>query len=121
MRTTNDAWNDDEPISRHGITVPKWIDQDITPADVAAIVQGGCDSGAYMPAVTYYRAQQTMDEHEHEILDYLESVYASPLNDLVNFSSRELSWSGLACLLVSRAVEFWAASALEQYTEQNAA
>ena len=51
-----DLWNTGTPLNEIDgldIDVPGWIDQDITPADVAAIVQGGCASGAYMPAVTY--------------------------------------------------------------------
>jgi len=33
---------------------PAWIVNELTPYDLAAINQGGCASGAYMPAVTYY-------------------------------------------------------------------
>lgn len=49
-------WNNEEPVADLGIEVPRWIDQDISPNDIAAICQGGCASGAYMPAVTYYQA-----------------------------------------------------------------
>ena len=52
--TDQEIWNDDTPITDLDvdIEVPGWIEQDISPQDVAAIVQGGCESGAYMPAVT---------------------------------------------------------------------
>jgi len=45
----------DDPITSYieTFTIPQWIEQDITPSTVAAILQGGCESGAYMPAVTY--------------------------------------------------------------------
>ena len=51
--------------------VPNWIEQDITHADIAAIVQGGCASGAYMPAVTYATAAAVMAEHGDDVLQYL--------------------------------------------------
>ena len=57
--TDQEIWNDDTPISALDvdIEIPRWIEQDISPQDVAAIVQGGCESGAYMPAVTYQNRQ----------------------------------------------------------------
>lgn len=84
--------------------IPRWIDQDTTPADVAAILQGGCDSGAYMPAVTYHQALATMNEHGDAILDYLDEA---PGDMTI---PEDLSWAGLACWYVSRAVELWAAN-----------
>ena len=100
-----DLWNYDEPTTNLNIDVPAWIDQDITPADVAAIMQGGCASGAYMPAVTYHQALATMDEHGDDIFEYLEDHYGElpPM-------SEPTSWAGLACHYVSTAVECWAFS-----------
>ena len=34
-------WDNDEPVLSLGIDVPRWIEQDITPCDVAAICSGG--------------------------------------------------------------------------------
>lgn len=110
-----DLWQYDEPIRSYAervdseafdpsVSVPRWIDQDITPADVAAILQGGCDSGAYMPAVTYHDALATMNEHGDAILDYLDEA---PGDTTI---PEDLSWAGLACWYVSRAVEQWAAN-----------
>lgn len=98
-----DLWNNDEPIRALGFDVPAWIDRDITPGDVAAIMQGGCESGAYMPAVTYHQALATMTEHGDNILDYLEETM-----DELPVPSAPTSWSGFACFYLSCAVEMWA-------------
>lgn len=111
-----DLWEYDEAISVYNekalaadedgetVDVPEWIEQDITPADVAAIVQGGCDSGAYMPAVTYHRALATMAEHGDDVLQYIED------RDRMPESLPAGSWAGLACWFLSAAVELWANS-----------
>jgi hypothetical protein len=103
-------WNNEDPITKltDEITIPSWIDQDISPSRVAAICQGGCSSGAYMPAVTYSDALETMHLHGDSadgVLNYLEDTLGGlpkPPNDI--------SWSGLACHYLSRAVECWASS-----------
>lgn len=98
-----DLWNCENPIIDMGIDVPDWIQQDITPYDIAAIVQGGCASGAYMPAVTYSDALETMKTYGDEIMYYLAEqhgeVPAPPAGE---------TWDGLACFYVSAAVESWA-------------
>ena len=104
-----DLWNANQPITYYtdSITVPAWIDQEITPATIAAIIQGGCASGAYMPSVTYYQALKTMNEYgdaEDGVLDYLESSLGYIPTDPVE------SWGSMACQLVSQAVELWAMS-----------
>ena len=75
-------WEHEDPITdldECDVKVPRWIEQDISPSDVAAIVQGGCASGAYMPAVTYYDATQTMNEHGDDILQYIHGRQVSRL------------------------------------------
>lgn len=100
-------WNYDKPVADLGIDVPVFIEQDITGYTVAAIYQGGCDSGAYMPAVTYDTARETMDKHGDEVLEYLEGYGYMP-------ESYEIqSWSGLAVLFLSRAVEAWVSMNME--------
>ena len=97
----------DKEVRDLEITVPRWIDQDITCSDVAAILQGGCASGAYMPAVTYHEALQTMVKYEEEILDSLDGTW-------LEFDTGKQSFSGLACDLVSMAVESWCMSIEEE-------
>lgn len=102
-----DIWNTDTAIrviDGLDIAIPAWIDDDITPADVAAICQGGCASGAYMPAVTYYQALKTMDRHGDAVLEYIENV----LGELPSVAGQ--SWSQMACTYVSAAVDLWASS-----------
>lgn len=119
-----DLWNDDEPIADRfeDIEVPEWIDFDISPRDVAAILQGGCASGAYMPAVTYHRAVATMAEYGDDVLQFIEDCWGELPNP-----PKDASWSGLACFYLSTAVEVWAAimagelEALEEDEEDEAA
>jgi len=82
---------------------PAWIIQPLSPYDVAAILQGGCQSGAYMPAVTYYQARQTMNEHGDEVMQYLEDSLGEIPQPPAN-----TSWDGLACFYLSYAVELFA-------------
>jgi hypothetical protein len=101
-------WDHEEPIRdvAPNVEIPEWVeDRDISPVDVASIVEGGCASGAYMPAVTYHNAITTMCEHGDDVLNFLQehlSYLPSPSNDE--------SWSGMACHYLSHAVELWAAS-----------
>ena len=81
---------------------PEWITQALSPYDIAAINQGGCASGAYMPAVTYHQAAQTMSEHGDEVLDYITDI----LGELPKPADDE-SWSGMACFYLSYAVELF--------------
>jgi len=71
--------------------------------DIQAINQGGCASGAYMPAVTYYTAAQTMAKYGDDVLQYIQDQ----LGDLPT-PDNDVSWSGLACFYLSYAVELWA-------------
>lgn len=88
-----------------GIEVPAWIEHDIILGDVEAIQQGGCASGAYMPAVTYALAQETMAKYGDDVLDYIQET----LGELPAPPS-EVSWSGLAVYYLSCAIELWASS-----------
>lgn len=84
--------------------IPRWISQDIDLGQIEAVQQGGCESGAYMPAVTYATALQTMTEHGDEVLQYLEDA-GFRLPSLI--PEEPISWPGLACRLLSYAVELW--------------
>jgi len=81
---------------------PAWITEPLTPYDIAAILQGGCASGAYMPAVTYHLANKTMAEHGDDVLQYLQDT----LGELPKPPAEE-SWSGMACFYLSYAVELF--------------
>ena len=79
---------------------PDWITSPLSPNDIAAILQGGCESGAYMDAVTYYTAAKTMAEHGDDVLDYLQQWTGE-----LPTHADDISWSGLACFYLSAAVE----------------
>lgn len=101
--TREEMWNDSEPIKgRFDIAVPSWLDAEISPATVAAIMQGGCNSGAYMPAVTYHQAMATMNEHGDAVLEYIDDI----LGEVPAGSTA--SWHGMAVHFLSTAVELWA-------------
>lgn len=107
-----DMWNDENPVSEYEIDVPSWIEQNISAYDIAAIVQGGCASGAYMPAVTYHQANQTMADWGDYVLQYIQDT----LGELPEIPS-DSSWSGIAVLYLSTAVELWASSVYAQLEE----
>lgn len=102
--THEEIWNSDTPLADLGCPVPKWIDPLISASTCAAIVQGGCSSGAYMPAVTYHDAAETMHEHGDEVLDYIETIYGSDMPR----PEASASWHGIAVFYLSVAVELWA-------------
>lgn len=108
--TNNDIWNCETPVAELlDCEVPGWIEADICASTIASIAQGGCNSGAYMPAVTYYQALRTMGEHGDDVLAYIEEQ----LDELPTPRAGE-SWSGLACFYLSYAVELWAGDILAQ-------
>lgn len=104
MSDSRTAWDDDTAIrlQTDDIDIPDWIDRDIDGATIDAIVQGGCASGAYMPAVRYYAARQTMAEHGDDVLQFIEDR----LGELPDVTGE--SWSGVCCKFLSLAVELWA-------------
>ena len=87
---------------------PAWIIEELDICDFHAINQGGCASGAYMPAVTYHQAIATMSEHGNDVMQYIEDA----IGELP--SAHGLSWSGLAALYVSTAVELFAGQFIDQ-------
>lgn len=113
--TNEEMWESTDPVTDFDIEVPAWIDQDISPYDVAAICQGGCASGAYMPAVTYHKARETMNEHGDDVLQFIED-YTGDLPP-----SPGNSWSGIACFYLSYAVELWASMAESELESWEAA
>ena len=108
-----DLWQIDEPIAELlDDGVPAWIEQDIAGNTIEAIMQGGCESGAYMPAVTYWQASETMADHGDDVLQFLEDHFGELPQPPAN-----LSWSGMACFYLSGAVEQWAWAVHEELLE----
>ena len=84
------------------VDTPAWIDGPLTGQEIADIQCGGCASGAYMPAVLYADARDTMFDHGDEVVEFIRSV----LGDLP--VQCDGSWSQYCCNLLSTAVELWA-------------
>lgn len=101
-------WNLEDPITDYlpEFDIPHWIESNISPNDVAAICEGGCASGAYMPAVTYHQAIKTMSEHGDDVLQYIQDSLG-----ILPQPKPDESWSGMACFYLSCAVEIWASDA----------
>lgn len=109
MDATN-LWDIETPIRELGVDVPAWIDQDIDGATVAAIVQGGCESGAYMPAVTYHEAVAIMAEHGDDVVEYLRD---HGWTEVFTIDDQQ-TFRGFCCNLLSAAVESFANDAAWQ-------
>jgi hypothetical protein len=109
---TDILWNcDDVNVDTLGVFVPSWMEYELTPADIIAIVECGCASGAFMPAVIYYEANQVMTKHGDDILDYIKEA----MGELPSIDCK--SWSGITVLMFSTAVELWAGSIYEELAE----
>jgi len=116
MRSDQELWDDESKVSSHGVEVPCWVEDDIAVSTLMGIDQGGCASGAYMPAVTYHQALATMNEHGDEVCTYLEEFAGEmPVADPVEL------WSGLAVYFLANAVEVWAMTALGELREMEPA
>lgn len=114
--TSEQIWNSDATVAETlGVIIPGWIDQDICVSTVASIVQGGCNSGAYMPAVTYHRAIFTMANFGDDVFEYIENYFGE-----LPAAPEIESWSGLACFYLSFAVELWAGDTLALLTMEGA-
>lgn len=105
--TESEMWENEESVTELGISVPAWM-EDVSPCDVIAVYQGGCGSGAYMPAVTYATANAVMAEHGDDVLEFIEQYYG----EIPQPNGQ--SWSQMASFYLSIAVEIWAQNA---YTE----
>ncbi len=77
------------------------------------VVQGGCASGSYMPAVTYWQAMKVMQDHGNDVLDYIQQQ----LGDEYPQPPKDASWQGIACHYLSMACELWCSSMLSQVGE----
>lgn len=110
---TQEIWNCETEVSELlNITQPDWIAYPLTAMDIASICQGGCASGAYMPAVTYNIAMREMAIHGDAVMDYI----FDQLGDIPTPDKNE-NWSGMACFYLSTAVELWAGDVMRRLEE----
>lgn len=110
---TQEIWNCETPVSELlNVNIPAWVEQNIRAMTVASICNGGCASGSYMPAVTYWKANDIMANHGDDVLDYI----AETLGDTPPPPKFE-SWRGMACYYLSTAVGLWAGDIMDQLEE----
>lgn len=83
---------------------PDWITEEggLELADILSVQQGGCASGAFMPAVTYNTAIEVMTAHGTDIIEYLEDS----LGELPTVPHGS-TWGGICVHYYSYAVELW--------------
>lgn len=98
------------------IDLPEWLEacKVYEPEDVDAISYGGCASGACMPAVTYWQANEIMSEHGDDVLDYIEEQLGEvpkPPNDT--------GWRGIAVFYLSSAIELWCHAVADQLNDMD--
>ena len=118
--TTQQQWDTSESINDlvgataedtddlNDLFLPPWIESTISPYQVQSIIKGGCEGGAYLPAVVYHQAQEIMHDHGDHVLDYIESIRGDLPAPMAGSS-----WAGIATHYLSTAVELWAHSTAE--------
>ena len=80
--------------------------------DAQAILQGGCESGAYTPAVTYQTAQAIMNQYSDSIetiFEHLDSGYT-----VIEWDIMRDTFATFCVKVVSMAVELW----VQQFAEE---
>ena len=102
----------DRPVSCYGIEPPGWISEPISTLDVGAILEGGCQSGTYPPAVEYRRALETMNVYGDEIIEFI----ANNQWGVPRFAIT--SWPRTAVKIVSTAVEMWCNNVADELAER---
>ena len=73
--------------------------------EIASILEGGCASGAYMPAVTYHTANKCVNEHGEDMLEYIHNKCDLKLKDLV--TDKVETFNDLNTTICSMCVENW--------------
>lgn len=119
--TATEQWECEDPIRTLGVEVPRWIDQDISPSTIQAVLQDGCASGAYMAAMWYAEAIKTMGQYGDEVVAFLAEHIDSDIHHIK--VARPLmpfdSWGEISCYYLSSAVEVWCSGAAIDLEQDN--
>ena len=111
-------------IQENDVEIPAWIDEEcfldklypgekvVWVCSIKDLCQGGCASGQYMPAVTYYQAIQTMSDHGDEVLAYIYEQLGEVPG--IDFATTYPGWGNIAVHYLSLAVELWAHGVLTE-------
>lgn len=98
-------------IDSNYYVIPPWIDKDIEWSTVIELQNHGCDTGIYMPAVTYHEALATINQYHREIFDFLDDYL-----DEIELPTG--SWPTIAVYILSIAVELWAERLWDEMSEE---
>ena len=102
----------DRPASDYGIEPPQWISETISTTDVAAIIEGGCRSDTYPPAVSHAQALETMNRYGDEIFEFIkDNQWEVPRFEIT-------SWKAGAVKIVSTAVAIWCGNVADELAER---
>ena len=110
--TEQEIWNNEDAIclqtdTLDDISIPPWIEQDITPSTVAAIVHGGKQHD-----LCRLVSPRLMAEHGDDVLQFIKDE----IGELPQ-PARDESWSGIAVYYLSHAVELWASTTYSRLTD----
>ena len=102
----------DRPVSFYGIEPPGWISETISTLDVAAIIEGGCRSDTYPPAVSHAQALETMNSYGDEIIEFIcNNHWEVPRFEIT-------SWPHGAVKILSTAVVIWCNNVADELAER---
>ena len=102
----------DRPTSELGIEPPGWISETISTLDVGGIVEVGCGSGTYPPAVNHAQALETMNAYGDEIFEFIKDNQWEVPHFVI------VSWKAGAVEIVSTAVEMWCNNVADELAER---
>ena len=113
LKQLDDNGHDTEEVTEALNDQPEWLlamggINEVS--EIVSIYQGGCASGAYMPAVTYNTALLVMNEHGDGILEFIEGNMGE-----IPAPKQGESWAGMAVYYVSMAVELWVGDVVTQF------
>lgn len=115
----NTLENHNETLVRDlGITIPTWIEQDITVQDVIKISRGEIHFSEAYSAGLPDKACKAVAQHGGKILRFIEYFYGyvptpGREDSIYNLSSGD-AWSNLCVYYLSQGVFFWATLVLDQ-------
>ncbi len=117
MMTINTIMIDGELcVADYELEIPYWIERDaligtsqdgidyIYVSTIKDIIYGGCQSGSYMPAVTYATALSTMGVYGGLVMEHLWTA----MGERPELPKNCVLWQEICCHWLSMAVESWA-------------
>ena len=99
-------------VSDYGIEPPHWISETISTTDVAAIIEEGCRSDTYPPAVSHAQALETMNSYGDEIIEFIcNNQWEVPRFEIT-------SWPHGAVKILSIGIVLWCSNVADELAER---